>query len=151
LVEDGLLVDLLMSRRPGKDRLQSNGHGRFGDPRSETVQIGNLFVKANSGKSYEELKKELIESAKTERLQYGIMVKSLESGGRGIGNPVLTYKVYVSDGHEELIRGASMGSLSVQSLRHIQAAGNDAVVSNRLAGSSDAPTPVSVVAPSVLL
>ena len=152
LIEDGLLVNLLMSRRPGKDRLQSNGHGRSGDPRREAVQIGNLFVNANAGKSYEELKKELIELAKTERLQYGVMIKSIQAGGRGgLGSPVLTYKVYAADGREELIRGASIGSLSVQSLRHIQAAGSDAVVANRLTGSSGAETPVSVVAPSVLL
>jgi predicted Zn-dependent protease len=152
LIEDGLLVNLLMSRRPGKDRLQSNGHGRSGDPRREAVQIGNLFVTANGGKSYDDLKKELIELAKTERLQYGVMIKSLEAGGRGgLGNPVLTYKVYVADGREELIRGASIGGLSVQSLRHIQAAGGDSVISNRLTGAGGAETPVSVVAPSVLL
>jgi predicted Zn-dependent protease len=152
LIEDGLLTNLLMSRRPGKDRLQSNGHGRSGYPGRETAQIGNLFVTANGGKGYDDLKKELIELAKVERLQYGVIIKALESGGRGaMGNPVLTYKVYVADGREELIRGASISGLSVQSLRHIQAAGNDAFVANRLTGSRGAETPVSVVAPSVLL
>ena len=152
LVEDGLLTNLLMSRRPGKDRLQSNGHGRSGYPGRETAQIGNLFITASGGKSYEELKKELIELAKVERLQYGVVIKALQASGRGpIGTPVLTYKVYVADGREELIRGASVASLSVQSLRHIQAAGNDPFVANRLTGIRDAETPVSVVAPSVLL
>jgi len=152
LIEDGLLTNLLMSRRPGKDRLQSNGHGRSGYPGRETAQIGNLFVTANGGKSYDDLKKELIELATMERLQYGVIIKALESGGRGaMGSPVLTYKVYVADGREELIRGASISGLSVQSLRHIQAAGNDAFVANRLTGSRGAETPVSVVAPSVLL
>jgi TldD protein len=152
LIEDGLLTNLLMSRRPGKDRLNSNGHGRSGYPGRETAQIGNLFVTSNGGKSYDDLKKELIELAKTERLQYGVMIKALEPGGRGaLGSPVLTYKVYVADGREELIRGASISGLSVQSLRHIQAAGNDTVVANRLTGTRGAETPVSVVAPSVLL
>ena len=65
--------------------------------------------------------------------------------------PVLTYKVYVSDGHEELVRGAFAQSIPVRSLRQIEAVGNDAFVVNRLSGSSDLPTPTSIVAPSVLL
>jgi predicted Zn-dependent protease len=155
LIEDGLLTNLLMSRRPGKDRLQSNGHGRSGYPGREAPQIGNLFIKSSETKSYDDLKKELIEAAKKERLQYGVMIKALEAGGGGrgggFGNPVLTYKVYVADGREELIRGAGLGGLSVQSLRHIQAAGKDEFVANRLTGNNNFPTPVSVVAPSVLL
>jgi len=152
LIEDGLLTNLLMSRRPGKDRLQSNGHGRSGYPGRETAQIGNLFVIAKEGKSYEDLKKELIELCKTERLPYGIIIKALSPAGGGqLGSPVLTYKVYVADGREELVRGVSAGGLSVQSLRHIKAAGNDAFVANRLVGQRGTETPVSVVAPSVLL
>ena len=61
-----------------------------------------------------------------------------------------TYKVYVNDGHEELIRGASANSIPVRSLRQIEAVGNDLFVANRLSGG-DLPTPTSVVAPSVLL
>src|SRR5262249_40858083 len=152
LIEDGLLTNLLMSRRPGKDRLQSNGHGRSGYPGGGSPQIGNLFVTNNAGKSYEDLKNEVIELANPESQQYDKMIKALEPGGRGaLGNPVLTYKVYVADGREELIRGVSIGGLSVQSLRHIQAAGNDTVIANRLTGARGAETPVSVVAPSVLL
>jgi predicted Zn-dependent protease len=154
LIEDGLLTNLLMSRRPGKGRLESNGHGRSGYPGREAPQIGNLFIKSTDAKSYEDLKKELIEAAKKERLQYGVMIKALEAGGGrggGLGNPVLTYKVYVADGREELIRGVGIGGLSVQSLRHIQAAGRDEFIANRLTGNNNFPTPVSVVAPSVLL
>jgi hypothetical protein len=65
--------------------------------------------------------------------------------------PVLTYKVYVSDGREELIRGGSAQGIPIRSLRQIEAVGNDAFVVNRLAGSSELPTPTSIVAPSVLL
>jgi predicted Zn-dependent protease len=152
LIEDGLLNDMLMSRRPGKDRLNSNGHGRSGYPGRETTQIGNLVVSSKQGKSYEELKKQLISLAKEEKLQYAIIIKGVNvSGGGPIGAPVLVYKVYISDGREELIRGASSGSLSVSSLRHIQAAGKEVYVANRLMGVQGAETPVSVIAPPILL
>jgi predicted Zn-dependent protease len=152
LVQDGILKDFLMSRRPSKDRPQSNGHGRSGFPGRESAQIGNLFIRASEGKSYEDLKKALIEMAKTENLTYGLLIKGIDSDGRGpLGSPVLTYKVYVDDGHEELVRGATANTLSVRSLRQIEAVGNDSFVANRLTGSQNAATPVSVVAPSVLL
>ena len=152
LIQDGVLKDFLMSRRPSKDRPQSNGHGRSGIPGREAAQIGNLFVKAVDGKSLDELKKALIDMTKTENLPYGIMVKAIDPDGRGpLGTPVMTYKVYADDGREELVRGATANTLSVRSLRQIEAVGNDSFVANRLAGAQGASTPVSVVAPSVLL
>jgi predicted Zn-dependent protease len=60
LIEEGVLRTLLMSRRPTKDMPRSNGHGRSGFPGRETAQIGNLFIQASDGKSYDELKQELI-------------------------------------------------------------------------------------------
>jgi TldD protein len=152
LIEQGVLKNFLMSRRPGKDMPQSNGHGRSGVPGRETAQIGNLFIQANDGKSYEELKQQLIKMCQEENLPYGIIVKALVSDGRSpLGIPVLTYKLYVNDGREELIRGAVAQSIPVRSLRQIEGVGNDAFVANRLAGSNELPTPTSIVAPSVLL
>ena len=152
LIEGGLLKDMLMGRRPGKNRNQSNGHGRSGYPGRETAQIGNLFIAATEGKNYEELKQELIRLGKIEKLEYALIIKALDNSARGpIGNPILTYKVYMEDGREELVRGASVRGLSVQSLRHIQGAGSDLFVANRLTGPRGTETPVSVIAPSVLL
>src|SRR5262245_58114115 len=51
LIEQGVLKNFLMSRRPGKDMPQSNGHGRSGIPGRETAQIGNLFIQSSEGKS----------------------------------------------------------------------------------------------------
>jgi predicted Zn-dependent protease len=152
LIEQGVLKSFLMSRRPRNDMPQSNGHGRSGIPGRETAQIGNLFIQSSEGKSFDDLKKQLIELCEQENLQYGILIKSLVSDGRSpIGTPVLTYKVHVADGREELIRGALAQGIPIRSLRQIEAVGNDAFVVNRLSGSSDLPTPTSIVAPSVLL
>jgi TldD protein len=152
LIEQGVLKSFLMSRRPGKDMPQSNGHGRSGIPGRETAQIGNLFIQSSEGKSYEGLKQQLIKMCQEENLQYGILIKALVADGRSpIGMPVLTYKVYVADGREELVRGAFVQGIPIRSLRQIEAVGNDSFVVNRLAGSSELPTPTSIVAPSVLL
>ena len=151
LIEQGVLKSFLMSRRPGKDMPQSNGHGRSVIPGRETAQIGNLFIQSNDGKSYDDLKQELLKMCREENLQYGILIKSLDTDTRSpIGNPVLTYKVYVEDGREELIRGAFAQGIPIRSLRQIEAVGNDSFVVNRLSGG-DLPTPTSIVAPSVLL
>jgi TldD protein len=152
LVDGGLLTNFMMSRRPGKGRLQSNGHGRNGFPGRETPQVSNLIVTVKDGKSYEDLKKELIKQAKEERLDYGIIIKaSNPSGNSPVGTPVLTYRVKVSDGKEELIRVAGASGINVQGLRHIVAVGNDSIASNRLVGTAGAETPTSIVAPSVLV
>jgi predicted Zn-dependent protease len=154
LVQDGILKGLLMSRHPAKGMLQSNGHGRSGFPGRETAQIGNLFIKAvdGEGKNFDELKQTLIKMSRIENLTYGLMIKSSDSGGRGpLGTPILIYKVYVSDGHEELIRGASASTLSVRELRQIEAVGNDSFVANRMNGPAGTAVSDSIVAPSVLL
>lgn len=152
LIEDGVLRTLLMSRRPAQDMLQSNGHGRSGLPGRETAQIGNLFIQASEGKSYEDLEQQLLQLCRTEKLQYCIVIKALRADGRSpIGIPVLTYKVDVETGNEELVRGVSAMAIPVRSLREIEAAGNDAFVENRLTGARALPTPTSVIAPSVLL
>lgn len=152
LIEQGVLKTFLMSRRPSKNMPQSNGHGRSGVPGRETAQIGNLFIQGSQGKSYDDLKQELIAMCKTEKLDYGILIKALITDSRTpIGVPILTYKVYVGDGHEELVRGASASGVPIRSLRQINAVGNDAFVVNRLTGGGDLPTPTSIVAPSVLL
>jgi len=152
IVENGLLTNLLMSRRPGKGRLQSNGHGRNGYPGREGPQVSNFIVTAKDGKSYEELKKELLKAAKEERLDYGIIIKGTNAGGNSpVGTPVLTYRVRISDGKEELIRVGGASGLNVQGLRHMVAIGNDSTASNRLVGTAGAETPTTVVAPSVLV
>src|SRR2546428_2258196 len=136
LIEQGVLKNFLMSRRPAKDMPQSNGHGRSGIPGRETAQIGNLFIQSSEGKTYEDLKQQLIKMCQEENLQYGLLIKALVGDGRSpIGAPVLTYKVYVADGHEELIRGAFAQAIPIRSLRQIEAVGNDAFVTNRLTGS----------------
>src|SRR5207244_12405420 len=79
LIEQGVLKSFLMSRRPGKDMPQSNGHGRSLVPGRETAQIGNLFIQSSEGKSYDDLKQQLLKMCQEENLLYGILIKTLIS------------------------------------------------------------------------
>jgi hypothetical protein len=61
-------------------------------------------------------------------------------------NPRLLYRVYVSDGHQELVRGAVFNELDTRTLRsNLVAAGNDPLVSNR-----EGAVPTTVISPSIL-
>ena len=148
LVEQGVLKTLLLSRRPRKNMLHSNGHGRSGLNGGASTEIGNLFIQSSDGKSYDQLKQELIKMCKALEMPYGIIIK-----GGGLGDPALTYKVYVEDGREELIRGASIGELTVKQLKaQIIAVGNDSYVLNRAGGSGyGGGVSTSVIAPSALM
>ncbi len=151
LIERGILKKLLMSRRPRKEIAQSNGHGRAMQIGSPDVQIGNLFVQATEGKTFTELKQELINLCRDQGLSYGLLIKMFDNPSitgrefslsslsmrRGlqqemVTSPILVYKVYVGDGREELVRGLTVAEMSVRMLRDIVVAGKDYYVNNKL-------------------
>ncbi len=156
LVEEGILKNLLMSRRPRKNVLHSTGHGRSPLVGGASTTIGNLFIQPKEGKSYEELKQELIRTCKLQSLPYGVLIKSLSGrghAGKDLSDPVLAYKVYVDDGREELIRGVNPGELTLKDLRQMLAVGNDRFVYNQIegVGRGGGGIATSIVAPSVLV
>jgi TldD protein len=150
LIERGVLKTLLMSRRPRKEISQSNGHGRAMQIGSPSVQIGNLFVQTTEGKSFAELKQELIDLCQDQGFSYGLMIKKFDNPSitgrefslsfsmrRGpqqelVTPPILVYKVFVEDGREELVRGVTVAEISVRMLRDIVAVGKDYYVNNKL-------------------
>jgi TldD protein len=160
LVENGQLVNYLLGREPIRDFPQSNGHGRAATGQAPRPSVSNLIVQASQASSPDDLKKKLIDMCRDQNKPYGYMAKtllavqSIAGGGRGRGPaapatqlyPLLLYRVYVSDGHEELVRGAVFNELDTRSLRgDIVAAGNDFAVESR--GGA---IPTSVVSPSLL-
>jgi predicted Zn-dependent protease len=141
LVTDGILVDYLLGRMPIRDFPESNGHGRAAPGQPPSPSIGNFVVKTKEPVSKDDLKKKLIEMSKQEGKPYGYYVETMAGE-----NPRLLYRVYVSDGHEELVRGAVFNELDTRTLRNnLVAAGNDPLVSNR--GGN---IPTTVICPSVL-
>jgi len=141
LIKDGMLVDYLLSRMPIRDFPVSNGHGRAAPGQPPIASIGNLIVQPKQPLPTEELKKKLIEMCRQENKPYGYYVETLSGY-----NPRLLYRVYVNDGHEELVRGAVFNELDVRTLRNdLVAAGDDPLVSNR-----EGAIPTTVICPSIL-
>jgi len=141
LIKDGMLVDYLLSRIPIRDFPNSNGHGRAAPGQPPIASIGNLIVQPKQPLPAEELKKKLIEMCKQENKPYGYYVETLSGY-----DPRLLYRIYVNDGHEELVRGAVFNELDTRTLRNdLVAAGDDSLVSNR-----EGAVPTTVICPSIL-
>jgi TldD protein len=151
VVENGTLKALLMSRRPGNDTDQSNGHGRSGFLSDAKATMSNLFFTSTETSSPAELKKKFLDECRAEKLQYCIIVREMDNpslsllhqedfsellasfnGGAGTGDrlPLLVYKVYPEDGREEVIRGARIIGVNTRSLRNLAGIGNDPFVYN---------------------
>jgi len=143
VIEDGILANYLLGRQPIRDFPASNGHARAVLPASWPVPaMGNLVVRAADALPPTALKQRLIELCRERGLDYGYYVETMAS----LSAPRLLYRVWASDGHEQLVRGAVFGDLDARSMRsNIVAAGNDLYVNNDVQ-----PQPHSTVAPSIL-
>jgi TldD protein len=143
VIEKGVLTHFLLGREPIRDFSASNGHGRSGLAAPPRPQISNLIVKASNGVSFDELKQKLIQMCRDQGRPYGYYVET--TVGPQV-TPRLLWRIYVSDGHMELVRGAIFNQLDTRALRSdIVAAGNDEYVYNRTE-----PLPSAIVAPSML-
>jgi len=142
LVDKGILVNYLLGRQPLRDFPSSNGHGR-GTPGSSPIpSLGVLMLKSAEPQTTQALNEKLKQMAAEEGEPYGYRVDTLGPGN----SPRLLYRVYVKDGHEELVRGAVFNELDVRALRNdLSAVGNDPLVSNRMAG-----LPQTIICPSLL-
>ena len=142
IIDKGVLANFLLDREPIKDFFHSNGRGRTSLAGAPRPQISNLIFSASNGVPFEELKKKLIQMCKDQGRPYGYYV---ETTGLRLA-PRLIWRVYVSDGHMELVRGAVFNQLDTRTLRNnIVAAGSDEYVYNR-----SEPLPSAIVAPSLL-
>ncbi len=122
VIRDGMLVDYLLGRMPIRDFPDSNGHGRAAPGQAPGPSIGNLMVQPKDPLSTEDIKKKLIKLCKEENKEYGYYVETLSGY-----DPRLLYRVYVNDGHAELVRGAVFNELDTRTLRNdLVAAGDDA-------------------------
>lgn len=128
VVQKGELVNYLIGRQPIPDFLVSNGHGRAAPGSAPQPHYGVLTLTSSEPQSPEALKQKLIQMCKDLGKPYGYRIETFG----GLTSPRLLYRVYVSDGHEELVRGALLNELDVRGLRNeLIAVGNDPFVSNR--------------------
>lgn len=142
LIENGKLVSYLTGRQPIRDIPASNGHARGPATASPGAFPGNLILTSTDPQPDASLKNRLIDMAKQRGLPYALYVETM--GPRL--DPRLMYRVYVNDGHEELVRGALFGDLDVRSLRNeLIAAGTAPDIEDHIES-----VPYSVVSPALL-
>jgi TldD protein len=186
LVESGILKDLLMSRRPGPDFMYSNGHARSALLSDPLPLSSNLILQAADALKPDDMRKKFLDSCRSDGHEWCLEIKRMDNPalsavrqedfsefiaelGGGISNgdrvPLLVYRVYVADGHEELARGGILEGLTLRSLRNILAIGDDPTVLTYMLnsqeglggtalgafGSAQDGIPSTVVAPSLLL
>jgi TldD protein len=185
IVADGKLKELLMSRRPGPDSDKSNGHGRSAFLADPQPTMSNLFFTSSEAVSKDDMKKKFVDECREEKLDYCLIVRQMDNptisimhqddfndllasfGGNAATDrlPLVVYRYYPADGHEELVRGARITGFNARSLRNIAAIGNDDYVYNFMENQTQGVAgtalgafgsagqnglPASVVAPSLL-
>jgi hypothetical protein len=137
LVEGGVLKMVLNSRTPATGSLQSTA-SRFGISAAPT----NLFFNATKTTSQQELRRMLLASAKARGLEYGVIVRRaggtanefiqaamlMAQGGGPSGNNMLEVVKLYQDGHEELVHGTQLQSITSASFKDIVAVGDQPVV-----------------------
>jgi TldD protein len=151
LVENGALKSELMSRRPGPDFDQSNGHGRSAFLSDAKPTMSNLFFTSKETVSPADLKKKFLDECRDQKLAYCLIVREMDNptisllhqddfqtllasygGGAGTGDrlPLVVYRVYPEDGREEIVRGARIIGINSRAIRNISGIGNDNYVYN---------------------
>jgi TldD protein len=186
VVENGSLKNLLMSRRPGPDFSASNGHARSALLSDTRPLASNLFLQSNGGLDQAALKKKFLDACRDDGHEWCLEVKKMDNpalssirqedfsdflggiaGGvaSGLRIPLVVYRVYVSDGHEEMVRGGHIEGLQLRAIRNILGIGDDETVFPYMQntqggfagtalgafGSANGGIPSTVVTPSLLL
>ena len=150
LVEGGTLKNELMSRRPGPDSNQSNGHGRTAFFDAKPTMSDLIFTSAET-LSAADLKKKFLDTCRAEKLSFCLVVREMDNpalsllhqedfsellasygGGAGTGDrlPLVVYRIYPETGREEMIRGARIIGLNSRALRNLSGIGSDSFVFN---------------------
>jgi len=151
LVENGNLKGELMSRRPGPDYDQSNGHGRAAFLTDAKPTPSNLLFTSTDTLSPADLKRKFLDACRAEKLAYCLVVREMDNpslsllhqedfsellasfgGGAGTGDrlPLVVYRIYPESGREEIIRGARIIGLNTRALRNLAGIGSDNFVHN---------------------
>jgi predicted Zn-dependent protease len=151
VAENGVLKQLLMSRRPGPDSNQSNGHGRAAFLSDAKSSMSNVIFSSTETVSAADLKKKFLDACKAEKLPYCLVVREMDNpavsllhqddfsellasfgGGAGNGDRLVSvvYKVYTDGRPDEIVRGARIIGLNARSLRNLSGIGSDDFVYN---------------------
>ncbi len=160
LVDAGILKTFLLSRSPTRGFTASNGHGRRQPGRRVVARQGNLIVESTKQVPFEELRAKLIEEAKRQSKDYGLLFEDISGGftttqRRGPQAfkvlPIIVYKVFVDGRPDELVRGVDIVGTPLTCFSKILYTGDDADIFNGVCGAESGSVPVSAISPSILV
>jgi len=146
LIENGILKSLMNNRVPGKVIKESTGSMKLGVRQRSVVMgvaPGTLVIEAPGGSSPRELKRDLINAATEEGLDYAYIVRKFSTTG-----DQYLYRVSVADGTETLEIGAEISGIPLQKLKRVLGVSKEQRAENTMMGGV---IPISVVYPSALL
>lgn len=159
VVDDGVLVDFLMSRTPIEGFPGSNGHGRKQYGYNPVSRQSNLIVEVRDAVSRDALKAQLLAMIRDSGRPFGLFIDDIQGGitttGRFMPNafnvqPNMVYRVY-PDGREELVRGVDLIGTPLTTLSRVVAADDQIAVFNGFCGAESGSVPVSAAAPGILI
>ena len=160
LVDHGVLKTFLLSRSPTRGFTKSNGHGRRQPGLRVVARQGNLIVESDKQIPFDELRAKLIEEAKRQGKEYGLLFEDISGGftttqRRGPQAfkvlPIVVYKVFVDGRPDELVRGVDIVGTPLTCFSKILYTGNDPDIFNGVCGAESGSVPVSAISPSILV
>jgi predicted Zn-dependent protease len=162
LVEKGILKTLLSSRLPTLKVKTSNGHALSENSRP---RISNLVVQSDAALDSAKMKSKLLELGKENGLDYVLIVRKLKWAPRSLSRYGISFdedgspsavdrndrirlpsavdcaRLYLADGHEEVVREAEFAPVTMKILRDIAATGNDFQTYSQMDGDTNITTP----------
>ncbi len=160
LVDQGILKTFLLSRSPTRGFTKSNGHGRRQPGMRVVARQGNLIVESTKQIPFDELRGKLIEEAKRQGKDYGLLFEDISGGftttrRRGPQAfkvlPIVVYKVFVDGRADELVRGVDIVGTPLTCFSKILYTGDDPGIFNGVCGAESGSVPVSAISPSILV
>ncbi|MCH5597427.1 metallopeptidase TldD-related protein [Niabella ginsengisoli] len=160
VVENGILRNFLMTRTPINGVSGSNGHARTAPGGVPESRQSNLIVTGKSDKSFEELRKMLIDECKKQGKPYGYLFQDVQGGFTTVGRttpnafnvlPTEVYKIYADGKPDELVRGVDLIGTPLSMFKHIAACSNQMETFNGMCGSGSGWVPVSASSPAIFV
>ena len=160
VIKDGILKEFLMSRCPIEGFPKSNGHGRAEAGKQTVTRQSNLIIETNNPKSMEELRKDLINEAKNQGLEYAYLFKKVTGGftltGRMIPGsfnvmPTEVYRIYVDGRPDELVRGVDLVGTPLAMFSQIASAGDSPKIFTGMCGAESGSVPVTCISPAIFV
>ena len=160
VVDNGVLRDILMTRGPMDGFTQSNGHGRAVAGKYPVSRQSNLLVESSSGLTSDDMRRLLIEEAREQGKEFGLLFVSVEGGFTNATKfqpsafnvfPNVVYKVYTDGRPDERVRGIDIVGTPLAIFSSIVEAGGAPQTFTGLCGAESGSVPVTATAPDILV